>query len=260
MTLVSEIITDAFRQSNLLAIGVSPTAAQQTEALRYLQRIVKSVFGNEVGDPLEAFPIGSDNISRPSRYPWYDTVPDNDWFVPKNLRVMLNVDTAGINLYLHPDPDDGSRFAAVDVAETLATYPVTVYGNGRRIENALSISLNTNGYDAEWMYRADLGNWQKYTPLIDSDTFPFPSEFDDYFITMLAIRLNPSYGAALDDQSGLILKRSTTQLRARYKQDIQMRSELGLFRMSKLAADRDMWGNSYWFYNPNSMFSKGWPW
>lgn len=259
MTTVTQIITDAFRQSNLLAITASPTTAQQTEALRYLNRIVKSVFGNEAGDPLVAFPIGSDNIERPSGYPWWNTVPDNDWFVPKNIRVMLNLDQS-VSLYLHPAPDDGTRFAAIDASGTLATYPVTVYGNGNRIENSLSISLDTDGFDAEWFYRADIANWQKYFPLTLVDTFPFPEEFDDFFITMLAIRLNPSYGTSLDPQSQAVFDRAKTQLRARYAQNIPVRSELALIRMSRLAADRDQWGSSYWLYQPNAMFDKGWPW
>jgi len=259
MTTVTQIIYDAYRQSNLLAIGVSPTTAEQDEALRYLNRIVKSVFGNEAGDPLTAFPIGRNNINRPSGYPWWDDVPDNEWFVSKNLRVMLNVDRS-INLYLHPDPDDGSRFAAIDVSDNLATYPVTVYGNGRTIEGADWIVMNTNGFNGEWFYRADLGDWVKYAPLTVSDTFPFPEEFDDFFIGMLSLRINPSHAVDMDPQTQSVLQRSRTQLRARYTQDIQTRSELALIRPAKVAADRDQWGNTYWLYQPNAMFDKGWPW
>jgi len=259
MTTVTQLITDAFRQSNLLAITASPTPAQQQEALRYLNRILKSVFGNEAGDPFSTFPIGKKNITRPSGYPWWNTVPDNDWFVPKNTRVMLNLDQS-VNLYLHPAPDDGSRFAAIDVSGTLATNPVTVYGNGNMIENNETVVLNTDGFDAEWFYREDLANWVKYAPIVEVDNFPFPEEFDDFFITLLAMRLNPSYGSSLDPQSEKIFERSRAQLRARYNQVIPTRSELGLIRPSKLAADRDQWGNTYWLYNPSSMFDKGWPW
>lgn len=259
MTTVTQIIYDAYRQSNLLAIGVAPTTLEQEEALRYLNRIVKSVFGNEAGDPLTAFPIGRNGISRPSGYPWWDDVPDNDWFVNKNLRVMLNLENS-LSLYLHPDPDDGSRFAAIDTADNLSTYPVTVYGNGRTIEGAHSITLNTNGFNAEWFYRADLGDWMKYAPLLISDTFPFPEEFDEFFITMLAMRINPSHATDLDPQSQAVFQRARTQLRARYTQDIQARSELALIRPARVAADRDQWGNTYWLYQPNAMFDKGWPW
>ena len=92
MTITQQIITDAYRQSNLLSIGESPSLAQQDEGLRYLNRIVKSVFGNEAGDPLEVFPVGRNHINRPSGYPWHGTTPDNDWYVPKNTRIMLNLE------------------------------------------------------------------------------------------------------------------------------------------------------------------------
>lgn len=259
MTLVSDIITDAFRQGNLIAVGTTATAAQTTEALRYLQRIVKSVFGQEMGDVLTTFPIGKVDISRPSGYPWWNTVPDNDWFVPKNTRLMFNLDES-VPIYLHPDPDDGSRFAVIDVAESFTANPITVYGNGRLIETTTSISLATNGLDREWFYRADLGGWLRVSPLASPDTFPFPEEFDDFFITMLAMRINPAYGIELDGQSQSMLQRSRTQLRSRYTQNIPVRSELGLIRMPRVSQDRDSWGNSYWLYNPNSMFDKGWPW
>jgi len=258
MTLVSEIITDAYRISNLIAIGVSPTAEQQTEALRFLNRIIKSVFGNEAGDPLTAFPIGSNNITRPAGYPWWDQVPDEDWFVPKNYRLMLNL-TAALSLYLHPDPDDGSRFAVNDVSGNLGTYNVNVYGNGRLIEGSNVVTLNTDGYEAEWFFRKDTANWVKYAPLISADTFPFPEEFDDYFITMLAMRLNPSYGAALSEEAVSVFKRSKRQLQARYTQNISMHSEMALIRPARVALDRDRWGSIYDLYNPSDMFNKGWP-
>lgn len=260
MTTVYQIIVDAYRQSNLIALGVEPTQLQETEALRYLDRIVRGSFGNEVGDPLTGFPIGRNNISRPIGYPWWNTVPDNYWFVPKNTRCNLNLNTAGVALYLDPAPDDGTRFAVVDASNNLSTYPVTVHGNGAFIDGAESTILNTNGLEQEWFYRADLGEWKKCLPLALFDEFPFPPEFDDYFIISLAFRLNPAYQRELDPQSKVMWDKARTQLNSRYSQTIPTRSELALIRPSKMAADRDQWGNSYWLYQPNSMFDKGWPW
>jgi hypothetical protein len=259
MTLTSEIITDAFRQSNLLAIGVSPTALQLAESLRYLNRIVKSVFGNEVGDPLTAFPLGRDNISRPSGYPYWNNTPAFDWYVPKNVRVMLNL-TDSIQLWLHPQPDDGSRFAAIDASNDISTFPVTVNGNGRTIEGATSIILNTDGYNAEWMYRDDLANWQKTAPLLLTDDFPFPEEFDFFFIVQLAMTMNPTFGIQMDPQTSETYRRAKSQLRARYHQTIPVHSELGLIRPTRTAIDRDRWGSNYWFYDPTAMFNTGYPW
>lgn len=258
MTTVYQIIVDAYRQSNLIAIGVSPTNLQETEALRYLNRIVKSVFGNEAGEQFQPVPIGRNNINKPSGYPWYNNTPDGNWFIPKNARLMLNLDES-LSLYLHPRPDDGSRFAISDASRNLATYPLTINGNGNYIEGATSITLNTNDADIEWFYRTDLANWVKSSPLTMFDTFPFPEEYDDFFILMLAFRLNPAYERTLDPQSQVVLERSKSQLRARFTQSIPTGSELGLVRLSKMSADRDQWNTDNSFYNPSSMFDKGWP-
>lgn len=259
MTTVAQIITDAYRKSNLLALGASPSDAQNSEALRYLNRFVKSVFGNEAGDKFTSLPIGSENYARPSGYPWYTTTPDDsDWFVPANIRVMLNLGQS-VNLYLTPTPDDGARFALVDVLGNLTTYPVTVYGNGRNIELEPSITLNTNGTDSEWFYRADTGNWVKYASLALEDTFPFPEEFDDYFIIELALRLNPSYGVSIDDQTSSVHNRTKVQFRTRYRQTTEMPVEIGLVRMSKLAVDRDAHARNLSVSEDQALFDKGYP-
>lgn len=258
MTLVSEIITRAYRISNLLAIGAQPTADQQSEALFYINRVVKSTIGNEAGDQLQAFPIGRNDISRPAGYPWWDTTPNNDWFVPKNYRLMCNLN-APLEVFLHPDPDDGSRFAVIDVSGNFATNPLTVSGNGRLIDSADSVVFNTNGTNVEYFYRDDLASWQKYAPLELTDVFPFSEDFDVFFIVLLAIHLNPAYGQSIDQQTQTAYNRAARQLKARYTQIIPVRAELGLIRMPRTAYDRDVWGDSYWFYDPDAMFQKGWP-
>lgn len=228
MTLVSQIITDAYRKTNLIANGASPSTAQVTEGLRYLNRVVKSVFGMEVGDQLEAFPIGDSGIVRPTEYPGWTTTPqDGDWFVPQNSRLMLNLGEA-VSLYLHPKPSPGARFAVADVANNLSTYNVTVYGNGRLIEGAASVTLNTDGETSEWFYRPDTASWTKYATLLSTDTFPFPEEFEDWFIVELALRINPSYGTMIDDQTMKVYRRIDKQLKATYKTIQEKRSPLAL--------------------------------
>jgi len=238
MTLVSQILHDALRQSNLLAIGAVQTSTQTEEGLRYLNRIVKSVLGFEVGDPLTGFPLGGDNISRPSGFPSWGNDPGTSWTVPKNSRLALNL-TQSVTLYLNPAPQDGERFAVNDHAGNLATFPVTVQGNGRLIEDATSVTLDTDGLDAEWFFRADTGNWVRVSALLEDDVFPFPEEFDDFFITMTAARLNPSYGAALDPQSQMMLTRARSQLRARYRQNHSVCSTPALTKMPLTVVGRE---------------------
>lgn len=261
MTLVSDIITDAFRRSNLIALGQTPNTNQAAEALRYLNRIVKSVFGNEVGEKLNAFPIGRHNISRPAGYPWWNNVPDNNFYFPPNVRAMLNLDdNVQVDLFLHPDPPIGCRFA-YNLMDPGRGQSAVIHGNGRYFTGSDTVTIDSSSdLEAEYLYRDDLANWVKYAPIIASDTFPFPSEFDDFFIVSLAMVVNPAYGQLLDPQSQAVFNRSAQQIRARYHQNIPTRSELALIRSPRTAADRDLWGNIYWLYNPSDMFAKGWPW
>lgn len=258
MTTVAQIIQDAFRASNLIATESSPTSNEETEALRYLDRIIQSTFGNEAGDKFIDFPIGSEGIQRPAGYPWYDTVPDEfDWFVPENYRLMVNV-TQPIEVFLHPEPDDGSRLALRDLGNNLSTNNFTINGNGRHIEGSDNVLITEDSFNAEWFYRGDLGNWVKYVDIGLNDTFPFPVEFDDYFIMSLAMRLNPGYGAQLDPQALQFYNRAKRQLQSRYSIIRPQPSERGLRKMSKMSADRDQWrGDQGGSYNPNVAFSKG---
>lgn len=260
MTLVSDIITDAYRQSNLIPIGVAPTSAQQDEGLRYLIRLVKSAYGNEIGEPLQPFPVGSLNINRPQGWPWYNGTPPADWFVPENVRLMCNQDSAE-TVYLHPQPDDGARFGVLDIAENFSITGLTIQANGRRIEGQLSLILNTDGENREWFYREDLGEWVRVTPLTLVDTFPFPEEFDFYFITLLAMTINPAYGVAMSQETVATMKRAKTQLIARYSQNIPTSSELALRRLPKTSQERQYNTNEDdWAYDADAAFNTGQPW
>lgn len=258
MTQVSQIVTDAYRKSNLIAIGQVPSAEQQVEAVRELNRFLQGALGNEIGDPLDAFPIGRVGIAKPSGYPWWDTVPDAEWFVPKNTRLMCNLDES-LDIYLHPTPDDGTRFAINDVSGSFGTLPVTIHGNGALIAGAGTLVLDESNFEGEYFYRSDLGQWMQASPLEWDTEFPFPLEFDHYFITLLAMSLNPAYGVSMDPQTAQLMARSKSKIVARYKQDVPQMSELALLRLTKTARDRDRWGSIYNTYYPSDMFNKGWP-
>src|SRR3990172_3356119 len=105
MTLVSSIISSALRETNLIAIGASPTANESAEALTRLQSLVLSVLGNEQGENLSNLPLGITGIDVPSGYPWYgDNLPSNTW-VPLNTRLVLNLGS-DVTVSLHPPPHD----------------------------------------------------------------------------------------------------------------------------------------------------------
>jgi hypothetical protein len=232
MTLVSEIIRDAYRESNLIAITADPTSEEETEGLRLLNRIVSGTYGIDAGEELQVVPIGNNNISRPADYPYYNQVPEvTDWYVPQNSRLVLNL-TASLTVYLPPDPEDGARLAIQDKSDNLATYNLTVVANGRTIGDATSVTLSTDGLNSEYFYNADSGNWAILSPLEADDTFPFPTEFEDLFVIDLAVRLNPRHGVTVDPQSSGRYFKVLKAFKARYRQHREAASELGLLRTS----------------------------
>lgn len=217
MTLVSSIIVNAYRESNLTGVGRSLTSNQETEGLSLLNGLIPATIGQEVGQELYDINVGG-------QYDW----PIWD-YAPENVRLVLN-SGAPQTLYLHPKPYDGQRLAVADAGQTLASSNLTLNGNGRQIEGAATLVLDTDGLCAQWLYRGDLGNWVRIEGLELTDAMPLPIEFDDYFAILLAMRLNPRHGRELASSSAVWLERQSNALQARYRRprDVQDWGSLGL--------------------------------
>lgn len=258
MTTVASIINSAFRETNLIPLGVSPTTAQSDEAFALLSTIVSSVLGNEAGENLVPMPLGQNDIDAPAGYPWYANELPGNTFVPTNMRIMCNLTGAG-TINLHPAPHDGARMGIVDVSQNFDIYPLTVRGNGRSIEGEDEMVYSDQGTVREWVYRGDLGNWVTVIPLDEDGDMPWPSEFDDMFIIMLAVRLNPRYGQTMHPASVDTLRKTMSKFSARYKQsNTQMPVDNGLLYLTH-------W-NRFWGYgdsrnigDPTSIFNSGYP-
>lgn len=224
MTLVSDIIQQAYRESNLIASGASASTNQETEALKRLNVLVLSVLGQEAGRKLTDVLVGDGNVTFSGFVPatWNEDTP-----LPANARIVANIEAA-TTLYLNPAPEDGARLALIDASANLATYNLTLTGNGRLIESATTLVLSDDSLARQWFYRADLGDWRRVTDFVAADEFPFPPEFDDYFITLLAMRLNPRFGRSLGEESAAALARSRTAFRNRYRQTVTRSADAAL--------------------------------
>lgn len=214
MTTTAEILEEAFRESSLTTELNSPTPTQMRQAKDRLQAIVNSAYGFEVGEPLTDWPVGLEGMQFPAEQGWTQV----QWERPRiNVR-LIAASSSAQTVYLPEQPYDGSRVGLIDPSSRLALAPLTINGNGRTIGGAASFVANTNALSRIWFYRADLGNWLAISPISYEDEFPFPGEFDDYFITTLAMRLNPRYGRSMTQETIEVLKRSLTLLQARYRQ------------------------------------------
>lgn len=238
MTTIRQIITDSLREAGIIEAGEDPEANEFEEALRRINVLIRGFFGNELGERLENVNFGSAGLTN-----FYGVIADDSdviesKYIPLNVRLHLNID-GPYSLFLSPTPADGARLGVIDNGDNLSINNVTISGNGRQIESADSLMLNTNGLNREWFYRADLGDWVRVTDLTADDVSPFPIEFDDLLTTLLAIRLNPRYGATTSDEMADTMKRMKKMFRSRYRQSVEVSSERGLLLLP----------SSYWWRN-----------
>lgn len=227
MTTIRQIIIDAFRESGIIEVGTVPEAEEYSEAFDRLEVIVKSLVGNELGDKLTAINFGDYLLDSEYAKLLDESSAINAVFIPANCRLIFN-NGEEVELDLPPNPSDGNRVAVVDNADNFATYNVILKGNGRKIESAADITLSTDGLTREWFYRADTGNWVRLTDLESDDESPFPQEFDDLLILLLAMRINPRFGASTAAETVEAVRRSKVQFRSRYRQVVEQDVEDGL--------------------------------
>lgn len=258
MTTVRDIIKGAYRETNLIPLGVDPTAEQLTEGFSLLSTVVAGVLGNEAGENMVPFPLGTNEIVSPGGYPWWQNNTPGNIFINTNVRVMCNLTGPG-TINLHPKPHDGARFGIVDVSQNFDLYPLTVVGNGRSIEGQDQMTYSVPGLIREWVYREDLGNWVTVLPLSLDGQMPYPPEFDDMFIIKLALRLNPRNGQVAHPASVQGLREAQLKFSARYKQSgTQMPSEDGLVYLTHYYR---VYGRPYGSLRGNSdqVFNSGYP-
>jgi hypothetical protein len=251
VTLISSIISDAYRETNILPLGRVPNANQTAEALRLYNGNVRSIYGGDAGESLTDWPLGTFDVDEPGIVDprTLDTIQR-----PTINRRLIATNTAPITVYLTPYPQDGARMGIADPFGRLAAFPVTLDANGRTIEGASTLVLNTNGMFQEWFYRADLGQWVKLSALLSTDQNPFPEEFDTFFIIGLALRVNPRYGREIDEQSAAVFKVERRQFIARYLQSLPLEIDDSISWpfMSTQGYDQQR------AFSSNSAFNRGW--
>lgn len=246
-TVVSQIIVDAYRESNITADTTVLTAGQVSQGLRLLNRVVAAVYGFDMGVLMADLSVGNNNVVEGS----FDDLSEGD-VVPLNRRLVFNL-TAPRTVLLHPAPQDGSLLGYTDSGSSV--FDVTFNGNGRKIEGSTTYNSLVSGSSRVWVYDSPSAQWNVITPLLDTDLFPFPPEFDDFFVISLALRLNPRHSTTLAPESALVYKSQKRKFEARYSQVIQVAAELALLLTPGVRNERG-WPYSYWG-NPTDVFNRG---
>lgn len=241
MTQAVNLIQSAYREGNLIPVGKQPTTDEQTEALERLNRFVQGVFGYEMGENLADWPVPTPQRTAPvaANYPQlpypqgldaellttpyaYDPSGDIFRYPPANSRIVWGGITEPV--YFPEAPKDGARMALIlgsgagDGA--MAGQVLTLNGNGRTIQgvNTQTFAWGAAFTAKQWLYRADLGDWMLVQDMALMDQCPFPSELDDLWICMLAMRLAPRYNKTTAPETERTAINMMAKMKTRYEQ------------------------------------------
>lgn len=203
MTTLQPIITQGYRELNLVAVGKSPSTAQLDEGLLLLLNVIDVTICGDAGENLNDWPLGDFGRSTQERY----NLALNCYQYPRINARLIATNEQAMTVYMPVRPSDGTVMAIVDPFERLAAFPVTLDGNGRTIGGAQTVLLNVNGTDRKWIYRADLGEWLQLDDLEIGDELPFPKKYDFFFSIELALRLSGRSGRAITAATATVYKK-----------------------------------------------------
>lgn len=226
-----DIVKDAYREGGIIQRGSDPDATQLFEGLDKLKKIISSLYGSQAGSSFidivyQTPDTANEYLREHDLFAYVDST-----YARNDFRLLMSVDAAQ-TVFLDPRPYDGARINVIDVLGNFATNNVVINGNGRKIEGSSSVTLNADNTNKTWFYRADLAEWVLINDLTEDSSSPFPSEFDDYLITKLAIRLNPRYLVQTAPETSKFYKDLERRFNARYQTHREMPSELALIRLT----------------------------
>ena len=253
MSTLQQTIDDGWRELNLIGLGKSANTAQTTEGVRLLNQIYRFVLGFKAGESLLNWPLGNYERAAIDQIQATTLQLQNP---PANARlVAVNESAITVNLpATAPYLSDGARMGIVDPYSRLAAYPVTLEGNGNTIQGAASLLINTNATNKTWLFRADLGSWMLLDNLDETDTNPFPEEYDQFFAMMLAIRLAPRAGVSISSATQAYFAEEQKKFVARYIQNAPLIPDNSLSWTSIQSYDQ-YYG---WRYGSQASFNQGW--
>lgn len=222
MTTASALVTQAYREGNLIGLTATLTTEQATEGLTLLNDYLDSLLGFELGEFNFDWPVPPATTSPiPARFPLFPLGRDLASNVfphpPSNVRILMSL-VADTTIFLPQDPNDGARLLFINLVST-STFSLTIDGNGRLIKSAATVTELATSLDGQaLLYRADLGGWQLTTALTSTTESPLPTVYDRLLALGTFIFLAPRYGKELKPTQNLSYKRLLKRLKAQYRQ------------------------------------------
>lgn len=216
MSTLSSIVNRAFRESQILDINRQPSTEQANEALTLLTGIIS----RRIRPAVQTLWLGNTSSIKEQQGVTLKNFTRfvDDKAIPQDSYVNLVVERS-YSVLLPPSPGDGARLTFIDVGNNLASFPLTLVGNGNLVAGNPTAELGTNGQVYSIMFRRDIAQWIVVTPLVGTSQMPFPEEFDDLFSIELAIRINPRYGKEISGVTAEIYQDIRSRFMSRYMQE-----------------------------------------
>jgi hypothetical protein len=244
---VASILSRAYREANVTALGVSPTASQISEGVDNLNSFMSIALGMDLGEPLSDWLSPAPQRTAPvaANFPqgpqvWNGSLGPGALmgvygtnvtpYPPINSRVIWGGVTQTV--YFPERPENGSRLSLVQgsgLGDAGAPGNVlTLDANGRYIgvpttpptvvpTNTFTFSSITPA-SADWIYVAAYGIWMPIGTLKSTDTFILPPDYDDYFIVGTAGRLAPKYNKVLSAESQAAYMMAQAKVKSEFAQ------------------------------------------
>lgn len=245
MTTARNIVRRGFREDNLIPVGKAPTVDELAEGLELLNSFMLSVYGYELGEPMEdwvapqpqrtapvtanypqmPYPLGSDFMANPT--PLSTDATLNIYpYPPPNSRIVWGGND--LRVYMPEAPRPGSRIGLLQGSGAASNPPIgsqlILDGNGRKIELpdgssiADTVTILNPTTPAHWFYRADIGVWRAIRDVLIDEEIPFPPEYDDFWIGALSIRLAPRYSKTVSEDTKNNTGRMLAKMRGEFRQ------------------------------------------
>jgi len=172
--------------------------------------------GYQVTEALEALNgmlAGLQNEGIGGRQDGVDITGNEEVNFPSYLYIKA---TAPLTIKLPKMANDGFLVSFIDINGSFAASNVTVDPQGVKIAGGLSLVLNINNTNDRYMYRADLGEWVKFSTLTINDNLPYPVDFDEALSSMLSIRTSAENADDIPQTAVLLAQNGLRRLQQRY--------------------------------------------
>lgn len=244
--LVSECISAAYREADVTTIGTAPTDDENAEALALLNSFVVRLFGTEFGENISDWPVPPPQGYRaPPEGLIQSNDPGANWYLQPtaNTRLLVAV-TAATTIKFPMMPNDGAQVAIVDVGST--SVDLTLNGNGRLIDGQPTMIDTPQALNGKrFFYRADLASWQEVSTLGLNDALPLVADFDDLFVTYIAMRLMPRNAQETAEETSALFSDLLKKARRRYRQEMPV--GIGDAKISESDQSFGQTGSRSWF-------------